>query len=214
MLYHVPPEMPHSSDNILALLAVTDKYDMDAVQPSIKKLLSPSNSSRVFHMYAVACSRRLIPEMVAGARLTLDYPMTFESVGEAMRSFNDGKLRDLVDFRQRCLDKLSSGMETFSNHRKGPSKIWVGCPESPSYLPYWLRLRSDYYFYQSFPTSAQVRDNFLNALQEHIKEKDCQFCSEVHKLKGEAYCAELVDVVEQARNVPFLTLGDVPGVGE
>jgi hypothetical protein len=28
MLYHVPPEMPHSSDNILALLAATDKYDM------------------------------------------------------------------------------------------------------------------------------------------------------------------------------------------
>jgi hypothetical protein len=207
MLYHVPPEMPYSSDNLLALLAATDKYDMDAVQSSIKKSLSPADSSRVFHMYAVACRKGLITEMEVGARLTLDYPLTLESIGEAMRSFDGGQLRDLYEFRLRCLDKLSSGMKSFSDHQNGPSKIWVGCPEHPSRLPWWINLRGDYYFYNSFPTSAQVREEFSNSFQGHIDKKGCDFCSQVYRLKGEAYCAEMGDVVEQARNVPLLNPG-------
>jgi hypothetical protein len=211
MLYHVlfgvPPEMPHSSDSILALLAITDKYDMGAIQSSIKKLLSPSDSTRVFHMYAVACSKRLIPEMEAGACLTLDYPMTFESVGESMRSFEGGQLRDLADFRKRCLHKLSSGMKTFLDHQNGPSKIWVGCPGHPSDLPSWLMGQHEYYYFEPF------HEKFLNDLQRHINVwGGCQFCSKVYTMKGEAYFAEMVDMVEQARNVPLLTLGDIPGI--
>jgi hypothetical protein len=209
IMYDVPLEMPQSSDIILALLVATDKYDMDSVQSSIKKLLPQADSSRVFHLYAVACGKRLIPEMEAGARLTLDYPMTLESIGEAMRSFDGGQLRDLSDFRRRCFKNLSSSLESFSDHQNGPSKIWVGCPEHPSGLPWWISLGGDYYyFYKPFPTSAQVREEFLNSFQRHIDEKDCDFCSGVYTLKGEAYCAEMGDVVEQARNVPLLTLGD------
>jgi hypothetical protein len=52
MLYPVLPEMPHSTDDILALLAATDKYDMGAVQSFIRAeasrrgLLSPTDSIR------------------------------------------------------------------------------------------------------------------------------------------------------------------------
>jgi hypothetical protein len=218
ILYPVPSEMPHSIDNILALLAATEKYDMGAVQSSIraevsrKKLLSPTDSGRVFHVYAVACSKRLIPEMGTAARLTLDYPLTFESIGEVLRSFDSWTLRGLVDFRLRCLDNLVSSMESFSDLQNGPSKIWVGCPENPSSLPFWFSLRTKFYFCDAVPTSVQFREKFLNALQGHIDKKDCHFCSKVFSLKGEAYCAQMDDGLEQARNVPFLSLGDVPGV--
>ena len=36
MLYPVPPEMPSSSDDLLALLAATAKYDMDTIRSSIR----------------------------------------------------------------------------------------------------------------------------------------------------------------------------------
>lgn len=218
ILYPVHSEMPHSIDNILALLAATEKYDMGAVQSSIraevsrKKLLSPTDSSRAFHVYAVACSKRLIPEMGTAARLTLDYPLTFESIGEALRSFDGWALRSLVDFRLRCLDNLVSSMESFSDHQNEPSKFWVGCPENPSRLPFWLSLPSRLHFCDAVPTSVQFREEFLNALQRHIDQNDCHFCSKVFSLKGEAYCAQMDDVLEQARNVPLLSLGDVPGV--
>jgi hypothetical protein len=229
MLYHVPPEMPRSSDDILALLAATDKYDMGTVQSSIRaevsrrELLSPIDSSRVFHLYAIAYSKRLIPEMEAAARLTLDYPMTFESIGEALRSFDVWALRILADFRLRCARNLSSGMESFVDIQSGPSKIWAECPfalehRDPPGQPLWLNrifnlhFESDwggYYhnFAETIPTTVQIRDEFLQALKQHVKENDCHFCLKVYMLKGKEYCSAMDDILEQARNLPLLTSG-------
>ncbi|KAI0289283.1 hypothetical protein BC826DRAFT_867264, partial [Russula brevipes] len=73
MLYPVPPEIPKSNDAILALLSAAQKYDMVTVQSSIRAeasrraLLSPPHAN-AFRMYAIACSRGLIPEMESAAR--------------------------------------------------------------------------------------------------------------------------------------------------
>ena len=228
MLYPVPPELP-SSDGILALLATTEKYDMAAVQSSIraevrcKDLLSPTDPSGVFQMYAVAYSKRLIPEMETAARLTLDYPLTFESVGKTLRSFDGEALRDLADFRLRCARKLGSRMKSFLDSQNGPSKIWAGCPSIkcrciPPHLPSWLNdlfnhnPQSGCELAETVPRSVEFRDHFFGALREHINKIDCNFCSKVSILKGEAYCAEMGDMLELARNVPTLILTDVPGV--
>jgi hypothetical protein len=134
MLYPVPPVIPKSSDAILALLSAAQKYDMVTVQSSIRAeasrramLLSPPRAE-AFRMYAIACSRGLIPEMETAAHLTLDHPLTFESLGRALRSFEGWALRDLVDFRTRCTSNLSSQLQSFLDKRNGPSLFWVGCP--------------------------------------------------------------------------------------
>jgi hypothetical protein len=107
MLYPVPPDIPDSKDSILALLAAAQKYDMVTIQSSIRAevnrrgLLSPRRAE-AFRMYAVACGKRLMPEMESIARLTLEYPLTFESLGEALRSFEGWALNDLADFHWRC----------------------------------------------------------------------------------------------------------------
>ena len=112
MLYPVPPEIPSNDDNILALLAASQKYDMVAVQSSIRAeashrgLLSPKGAE-AFRVHAIAWRRRLIPKMETAARLTLDYPMTFDYLGEALRSFEGWVLRDLANLRQRCRDSLT-----------------------------------------------------------------------------------------------------------
>jgi hypothetical protein len=226
MLYPVLPEMPRSMDNTLALLAATEKYDMGAIQSfiraevSCKQLLSPSDSGGAFHMFTAACSKQLIPEMETAARLTLGYPLTFESVGEALRTFDGEALCGLFDFRKRCVRKLESLMESFSDNQNGPSTIWAGCrfldasePRfDPPQLPWWLvllfEIPKDDIFTDPIPTSVQFRDKFLEALQNHINHKDCHFCLKVYALKGEAYCAELENMIELARNVPFRDLGE------
>ncbi|KAI9457462.1 hypothetical protein BJY52DRAFT_1170750, partial [Lactarius psammicola] len=107
MLYPVPPELPDSDDKILTLLAACQKYDMTTVQSSIRAevsrrgLLSPAGAE-CFRLFAVACRKRLIPEMKAAARLTLGHPMTFEYLGEALRSFEGWALLDLSRFHRCC----------------------------------------------------------------------------------------------------------------
>ena len=223
MLYPVLPEMPQSIDNILALLAATEKYDMGAVRSLIRAevsrrgLLSPTDSAGVFHMYAVACNKRLIPEIDTAARLSLNYPLTFESIGEALRLFDGWALRGLADFRLRCADELESRKKLFSDRKNGPSKIWAGCPSStnPLYPFLWLDEIfwnfGRYRFADSLPTFVQFRHKFLAALQDHIYVKDCHYCLRVYTLQGEGYCAEMSKVLELPRNIPTQILADASG---
>jgi hypothetical protein len=214
MLYPVPPEIPWSYVDILTLLAAATKYDMDAVQSfirteiSLKKLLSPHPA----HAYAVAYSKRLVPEMATTARDTLRFPLTFEFLGSTMRSFEGGALRDLADFRLRSMGNFSSNLKSFSGCLNGPSEIWVGCPAAKDgnntrRLPPWMEFlhsgpRLARRFTEIIPTSTQLCDRYMKALQSHVQEKDCKFCMKVHILEGEKYCENLRDISTQARDIP------------
>ena len=244
MLYSVAPEIPHSSDNILALLAAAEKYDMDAAKSSIRaeincrELLS-STGAGVFRVYAVAYNKGLIPEAEAAARLTLGYPLTFESLGNALQLFEGRALRDLAEFRLRSIHDLCSNWNSFLDCVVGPSKIWVGCStESVDHdnrrLPAWLReclhLRLTNpsgkkrwfglrladsgelaQFTETIPTFAELYDEYLKALRSHVMENDCNFCMKVHILEGEKFCAEMKDVLAQAWNVPISISGERTG---
>jgi BTB/POZ domain len=238
MLYSVAPEIPHSSDNILALLAAAAKYDMGAAQSSIRaevcrKGLLSSTAAGVFRVYAVACNKGLLPEAEAAARLTLGYPLTFESLGDALRSFEGWALRDLAEFRLRSIHDLCSNWNSFLDCVVGPSKIWVGCPAEsidhnnrrlptwlhdclqlgltkPSDWNPWVRLKpaDSGQFTETLPTSVELYDEYLKALQSHVKKNDCNFCMKVHILEGEKFYAEMKDVLAQAWNVPIWVSGE------
>ena len=237
-LYPVHPEIPDSSDNILALLAAATKYDMDAVQLSIRAEVNRRgslSSTGAFRVYAVARSKGLIPEFKAAARLTLGYPLTFESLGDDLWLFDGWALRDLADFRRRSIRNLSSNWETFLDCLEGPSKIWADCPTAkgredhdvrrlPSWLDGCLRLRltgmlrlglfgltSGNKFTEVIPTSVQLCDTYMKALQSHVKDKDCNFCMKVHILEGENFCAKMKDILAEAWNLPILMSGERPG---
>jgi hypothetical protein len=234
MLYPVAPEIPHYSNGILTLLAAVTKYDMDAIQSFIRTEVSrrgllSSSCPEAFRVYAVAYSKGLVKEMATAACHTLGHPLTFESLSYALRLFEGGALRDLADFRLRSIGKFSLNLRSFSSIRKGPSKVWVGCPTAiarPSRgnnlvrhcLPAWLEfLHSESgpiqagRFTKTIPTSTQLCDRYMKALQSHVKEKDCNFCMKVHILEGEMYCKKLGDISTQAWNVPAPTLEERPG---
>jgi len=153
MLYPVRPVMPHSYEKVLYLLAACQKYDMVQVQQSlirdkVKCGYPAPIGADAFRAHAIASSKGLIPEMEKAARLTLDHPMTSETLGEALRSFDGCASRGLARFRRRCRDGLVRCLETFLGvHTAGPSRIWVGCPDTTrstprrksDLLPSWLR---------------------------------------------------------------------------
>jgi hypothetical protein len=228
LLYPVPPAIPTSYDKVLYLLAACQKYDMVLVQSSIRAEVSRGgfpepSGAEVFHAYAIASSKRLIPEMQNAARRTLCHPMTFEVLGEGLRLFEGCALRDLASFRKRCRDNLIACLETFLDvHAEAPSNIWVSCPESipdgsswnlphPEVLPGWLDqlflwiiddIKQEA-FTQPLTIPSTIRGKYLSALQSH---GDCNFCLRVHATRGSAYCAELEDKLAQVRDKvhPFI----------
>ena len=235
MLYPVFPEVPDTCDNILALLAASQKYDMAAVQSSIraevgrKGLLSPKGAE-AFRVYAIACRSRLIPEMETTARLTLDYPMTFEYLGEALRPFEGWALRDLTNFRQRCTDSLTSCFKSLSDDRNGPSRFWVGCPalvprihtrqsRNEGFFPIWLveifarklrHLDGSTFTLNPSTIRTNIRKEYFGAFQAHVHSQDCGFCTRVHALKGEAFCAEIEEMLARAGNVQYSFCEGIP----
>ena len=136
ILYPIHSELPSSYERILALLATAQKYEMDAIQSSIRAEVEcgPSLTVEAFRSYAIASSSGLTPEMDTAARLTLDQPMTFEHLGNELRFFEGWALLELSRFRKGCQDNLVSCLESFLNFDSGPSKIWVGCPKDVSCL--------------------------------------------------------------------------------
>ncbi|KAI9450609.1 hypothetical protein BJY52DRAFT_1191701 [Lactarius psammicola] len=214
ILYPIPSEIPASYDRILALLAVAEKYEMDAVQSTIRAEVACGSSptldgAQAFRAYAIASSSELTPEMDTTARLTLYQPMTFEHLGDELRLFEGWALRELARFRKGCRDNLVSCFESFLDVDSGPSKIWVGCPlqptVSPPTPPTWVcnlftpRIEE---LKQAFTLplikSSSIREEYLEALRTHAAPESCTFCLGVHAMKGEWYCTQLEQALEQA----------------
>ena len=137
VLYPIPPEIPTSYERVLALLAAAQKYDMSAVQASIRaKVVRPaSTGAQAFREFAIAFSNKLLPEMATAARLTLDYPLTFETLGDELPMFRGSALRELIHFRKKCRDNIVSCLESFLDIRSDLSKIWVGCSKTSKVSP-------------------------------------------------------------------------------
>jgi hypothetical protein len=224
MLYPVRPVIPNSYEKVLYLLAACQKYDMVQVQSFIRAEVNRGSfpapvGSEAFRAYAIASSKGLIPEMESAAALTLDHPMTFETLGEALQLFDGCGLRDLARFRKRCRDNLVKCIESFLEVHTGPSSIWVGCPDvmpsnlkpqklwdppQPRVLPSWLRQllsRTNDLKLQAFTQPliipSNIRGEYLTALQSH---SGCEFCFRVHGMKGSKFCAELESKLAEARD--------------
>ncbi|KAH9018769.1 hypothetical protein EDB83DRAFT_2528332 [Lactarius deliciosus] len=228
MLYPIPSELPASYDRILALLSAAQKYDMGAVQSSIRAEVTrrpPPTLDGVlaFRAYAIASNSKLTPEMEMAARLTLDRPMTFEYLGDELRLFEGRALRELASFRKGCRDNLVSCIESFLSINNGPSKIWVDCPKRISHgtqpknslskmspptvtLPTWVHNlfgplieELKQPFTRPLIKPSSIREKYLEALQKHAAPDLCTSCLGVHALKGEWYCTQLEKALAQAR---------------
>ena len=237
MLYPVPTVVPDSYEKVLDLLSASQKYDMVAVQSSVRtevsqKTFTTLTGTGVFRAYAIASSRRLAPEMENAARLTLDYPMTFECLGDDLGLFDGWALRDLVYYRRRCRDSVVSCLESFLHRRDGPSKIWDGCPQSilketlpvvllrgcsQAILAGWLHdliSRSVRELQSSFTRPLLEQSNFrkqyMQALQNHIKDTGCTFCLRQYLMEGESYFGQIQHELKSARDkvCTFRTLLD------
>jgi hypothetical protein len=209
MLYPIPVVMPDSYDDALALLAASQKYDMSTVQSTIRSEMKSRNMTTprgalAFRAYAIASGHGLITEMETAARLTLEYPMTFEFIGEHLTTFGGLALRDLAHYRKRCRDSLIQCLKSLLNSYLPPLNIWVGCPISAQSGRWMHNLFTEHQkslkesFTHSLPWPSGFCTEYLAALQAHISKFDCSFCSKVHVMHGEKYREQVETMLANA----------------
>lgn len=132
VLYPIPPEIPTSYERVLALLAAAQKYEMSAVQASIRaevvrRALPEPTGAQAFCAFAIAFGNKLSPEMGTTARLTLDSPLTFAALGNSLPLFRGLALHELTAFRKMCRDNIVSCLEPLLDIGSDLSKIWPDC---------------------------------------------------------------------------------------
>jgi hypothetical protein len=115
---------------VLYLLAACQKYEIVSVKSSIRAEVSHGifltpKGVEAFSAYAIASSKGLSPEMENAARQTLDYPMTFEILGEELRLFEGWALCALARFRRRCRDNLVACFKSFLRLDQTPFNVWI-----------------------------------------------------------------------------------------
>ncbi|KAH9014703.1 hypothetical protein EDB85DRAFT_2213513 [Lactarius pseudohatsudake] len=130
LLYPISPVIPSSYEKVFALLAACKKYGMTSTLSYIRSEIEFGTfptpvADEAFRAYAIAGSMGLIPEMESAARLTQTRPMTFESLGEGLRSFKGRALCDLLRFRRapaRAATASVASGESESRRSKGKRK--------------------------------------------------------------------------------------------
>jgi len=224
-LYPIPPTIPDTYEKALELLASAQKYIMNTVLSNVRSKLALPSTEAAFRAYAIAHNKQLIPEMETAARLTLDHPMTFETISDSLVLFEGSALRDLVHFRKRCHDNLLSFLKDFVNGNDSLSKMWfVSCrkksvastsEQNKPVLAGWLRelmvrhldtLQESYTC--TLPKPTPIRREFVTALQTHNSGTSCSPCSVAYANGGAYFCDQLWHRLSKARDqvriFPFL----------
>ncbi|KAH8983108.1 hypothetical protein EDB92DRAFT_1611605 [Lactarius akahatsu] len=219
VLYPIPSAIPDSYEKALALLSASQKYNMTTVQSTIRSEIGRQlpTTDAAFRAYAIAYSKQLIPEIETTALLTLDHPMTFEVIADALPLFEGSALGDLVRFRKRCRDNFVSFFEGFVDGSDNLSSIWFGCqktkrPLSASQndkgvLAGWLRdlilqhtesLKGSYT--NPLPNPSSLREDFVAALRVHVSGTSCPSCSTLGATEGVAFFDQLNRRISKVRD--------------
>ena len=117
LLYPIRRVKPSSYEKVFALLNACQKYDMISIQSYIRDEVKLGRfpapvRAQALRAYAIASSMDLVPEMAHAARLTLGQSLTFESLGECLRSFKGPALFELIRYREGNRARRGRGNQT------------------------------------------------------------------------------------------------------
>ncbi len=174
------PILPSATENVMKLLSVAQKYQMDSVLTHIRGIISLRDPQFIrpeiaFHHYALAQDHELLQEAARAARATLRFSLTIESL-EGMIEFMPGTyLRQLSKFHERVRTDLKPVLREFRNTGlpdgvKGLQCVTYSPPSPPGEpnsvpLPQWL-----HEYIESIAQAPHVPDlfEFENARARHI----------------------------------------------
>jgi len=177
-IFSFAPILPSTSEEIMELLSVAQKYQMESALAHIRgaiSLLDPPfiHLKTAFHHYALAQRNELRPEAVQAARATLRLTLTLETLEDKIDFMPGAYLRELWQYHERVRANLKSALHEF--RKSGlPSEVkGLHCPSSTSRsssrtLPRWL---DDYV--KSLPDALHLFSliELENVRARHVKDE-------------------------------------------
>ena len=173
----VTPCVPSTLEEIMELLSVAQKYQMEATLSHIRASIAqqnllPTDLYPALHLYALAQMYSLRPEALQAAQSILKYPMTIEMFYEKLDIVPGTFLHALWKYHRRVRAILASDIAEFRRSGAHGTITGLRCIKlSSSKTPLWL----DQYM-ESIAITAQCPHNLdftgLHiALVQHIKYK-------------------------------------------
>jgi len=145
-IFPVDSILPSTSEKIMELLSVTQKYQMKSVTAHVRgaiALLDPPfmRSETAFQHYALAQKYELRQEAVQAARITLRQSLTLDSLGDKIDFMPGVYLRELWKYHEQVRTDLRSRLSDFRDTGLPDDVKSLRCkhPSSSSQsFPRWL----------------------------------------------------------------------------
>jgi hypothetical protein len=174
-IFPVTPLVPSTSEEIMELLSVAQKYQMDSALTRIRDTIArhhplPTRLEPALRIYALAQKYGLRPEALQIARTILDYPMTIEDLDNMFDIMPGASLYELWKYHKRVWTVLSSDLAEFRMTYARRAMGGLQCTElSFSQIPSWL----DQYIESIGKAPNKFDPGELNiAMARHIRDKD------------------------------------------
>ncbi|KAH9008482.1 hypothetical protein EDB84DRAFT_1596314 [Lactarius hengduanensis] len=217
-VFPVLPILPPTTEQILELLSVAEKYRMTTALIRIRDCASrrdppficPENA---LHVYCVASNYGLLKETLEAAEVTLKSPMTIQDLEDKLDTMPGITLYKLWKYRQRVLENLTVDL----NDEFIDSEIYeilynegIDCDELTDYgihpgIPLWLE---EYFDSVAGDPSSVDLTTFHLALSSHLSSTDslygdfCDDCASIpHETIRELWTALTALVRESTRKV-------------
>jgi len=121
-IFPVAPILPSTTERIMELLAVAQKYQMDSVMTHIRGAIARQDPpflrpETAFHVYFLAQQYELRQEALQAARVTLRLSMTIEGLEDELDfpGTTGAYLHELWKYRERVRTDLESRVPEFRN---------------------------------------------------------------------------------------------------
>ncbi|KAI9436800.1 hypothetical protein BJY52DRAFT_1130320 [Lactarius psammicola] len=184
-IFPVTPILPSTTERIVELLAVAQKYQMDSVLVHIRGAISRQDPPLIrpetaLYVYFLAQQYELHQEALQAARVTLRLSMTIEDLGDKLEfpGTTGAYLHELWKYHQQVRTYLKSGLLEF--RRSGIPDIVQGlyCSKASSYTSGQLLQWLDKYI-ESIPEAPHLFDliEFENVWARHIQQYNNSYSS-------------------------------------
>ncbi len=159
-IFPVAPILPSTTEKIMELLAVAQKYQMDSLMTHIRGAIARLDPPFIrpetaFHVYFLAQQHELHQEALQAARVTLRLPMTIESLEDKLGfpGLTGAYLHELWKYHQRVRTNLKSCLFKFRIS---------GLPDDVK----GLRCLLPHYSYSHSQAFPQWVDNYIESIAE------------------------------------------------
>jgi hypothetical protein len=143
-IFPVTPLLPSTTEEIMELLSVAQKYQMETALTHIRGSIARQNSpptrlKPALRLYDLAQKYRLLPEALQTVRTILNYPMTIEDYDGQLDVISGASLYELWKYHERVRLNLASDLAEFRMSQADGTIAGLRCAElSSAQIPRWL----------------------------------------------------------------------------